>query len=300
MIQKDSRTKGEDMTADAVDDLRPLLTTMTADAEARGMVVCPQLLGFPDREKAPYPFLEWEGTDRDYVTLAETAGVRVFYAGGLPFDRDDELSRRVSKYGYWEEDDSEEDPEGKPAEKSTILFEGSAPWALDRLKKRTRQWKDRDGELLMIQCVWFSDGVAHVWQRDADWYDDFNEAVERVVEETQTLNSERAWTASKKTKERIIARALELAHHPRFRDATSEAKRSFLAQQVFPDAVGRELDVIPDEAMLQYWWEIEPEIQKANAEKVWRLHQAGESLATIAATVGISAPKVKAILLADA
>ena len=284
----------------AMDDLRPLLATLTADAVARGMAVCPQLLGFPDREKTPYPFLEWEGTDGDYMTLAETAGVRVFYAGGLRFDRDDELSLRVSKFGFWEDYDSEDDLEESRAQSSTILFEGSAAWAMDRLKKRTRQWKDRNGELLMIQCVWFSDGVAHIWQRDADWYDDFNDAVERVVEEIQTINSERAWTASKKTKERIIARALELAHHPRFRDATSDAKRSFLTQKVFPDAVGRELDVIPDEAMLQYWWEIEPEIQKANAEKVRRLHDAGESLATIAATVGISAPKVKAILLADA
>ncbi len=275
-----------------------LLAAMKQDAESRSLIVCSQMVAFPtDADDGPrYPFLDWEGDDAEYVAMAAKAGARIFYGSESAFNYEASLTQIIAEAGYRaviDEDDDVDEPNAKPVS-------GSAPWLLDRLRHNTTAWNSQEGDVWSIQCVWFAEGVPHMLQHFGDWYVDFRKAAQETIDEAQELR-ESDWRAASEAEERRInERAQELAWHPRFSDTTSEAKRVYMTQQVFPDGDPIECQRIAADATLAYWWTVEPAERATKAQCIRELHDGGEPLINIASTLKMSREKVKALLLETA
>jgi len=179
------------MTTETSSDLRRTLDSLRSEAKACDMVVCPQLPGFQFEDDGPdFPILVWEGTDSEYVALAQNAGARIFYAEGHVFDFETVLTNRVAEYRVSQFLYDQEDDEGPSPD--AYLVEGSTPWMLDRLQQSTHDWEGRTGELFLIQCVWLTEGVAHILERRAQWFSAFEERLQESIEAAKALLSENA------------------------------------------------------------------------------------------------------------
>lgn len=275
------------------------LKAITQNADTRNLIVCSQMVAFPtDADDGPaYPFLDWEGDDAEYVAMAAKAGARIFYVSESMFSCEASLIQLTADAGYREviEEDGDEadEPDANPEP-------GSASWMLDRLRDRTTAWTGREGEIWAMQCVWFAEGVAHTLQHFADWYFDFRKAAQDTIDEAQELRDDGWRAASEADERRINERSEELARHPRFSEATSEAKRVYMAHQVFANADPIECQRIAAEATLAYWWTVEPAERATKTQRIRELQDAGESLIDITATLKMSREKVKALLLETA
>jgi hypothetical protein len=150
-------------------------------------------------------------------------------------------------------------------------------WLHQRLREAAAPWDDYTGRVGWISCVWCREGVAHHWDIGTDWHD-----------------------------------ACELAYHPRFPEATNDAKRVFMAEQLFSNAIdelqeasghsytyqlGRiNAQAVAERATLIYWWEVEPTERASKAERARDLRRQGESIRNIAAVLKMPEGRVRAVL----
>jgi DNA-binding NarL/FixJ family response regulator len=87
-----------------------------------------------------------------------------------------------------------------------------------------------------------------------------------------------------------------MTNHERYAEATNEAKRAFMAQQLFPMRSRQECREIAEIASLIYWWEIEPAQKAAKTEQAIEMFKKGATLSYIAATLKLSEQRVREAL----
>lgn len=120
--------------------------------------------------------------------------------------------------------------------------------------------------------------------------------MQSVINEVQAVEAEGRRLRSAEEAKRLHERASEMARHPRFPEATSEAKREHMARELFPNEDRRDQRDIAERAALVYWWDVEPMERVTKAERVRELYDAGESIRGIAAALKMSEAKVRAAL----
>ncbi len=96
------------------------------------------------------------------------------------------------------------------------------------------KWQEHKGEVVALRCIWFKEAVAHEWQVTAKWLEDWQLAVHQAVMEAQEEFQAKQDSSAKEDALRLHECARQMAQHERFADAKSDAKRDFMAQQVFP------------------------------------------------------------------
>ena len=67
-------------------------------------------------------------------------------------------------------------------------------------------------------------------------------------------------------------------------EAKSEAKRTYMAEAIFPELEPRAAQFVADLANLYYWWHLEPAMKPVVAERVRGLSEIGLSVEDIAAS----------------
>jgi len=269
-------------------NLTELWVAIRAGATARELPVFDDLPALPRGydDDIACPIARWSGEWEDFLDLAARARARLVYLVGLSFDRDAELRTRAGD---------------ATALDDTVADEASdeaAGWLLTRLRDQTEEWAGREGELMSLTCAWVRDGVFHSFQREAEWFAAFDAAAGSVLTEAEAVETENRRLRSVEEAKRLHERACEMARHPRFAEATSEAKREHMAGQLFPNLSLRDRRDIAERAALIYWWDVEPIERVTKAERVRALYDAGESIRGIAAALKMSEAKVREALAA--
>lgn len=238
------------------------------------------------------PTVACTGDARSFVSLAAQAGVKLLYLTMEHYDPD-RLAARLAAEQSGHPDliaIGEPDPDNS-----------SEDWLRERVREAIAQWDTYQGAVGRIRAVWCIESIAHTWWRETEWHDACCWAAEAVWEEVEHVAEEHRVFRREEDALRLHQLATELAHHPRFPEATSEAKREFMAQQIFSDSLAEaELRFISrriaQRAQLIYWWEVELVERVAKAERARNLRAQGESIRNIAAVLKMSETKVRAAL----
>jgi hypothetical protein len=107
-------------------------------------------------------------------------GVRAVYLGRRIFDYETALEA-APQYDASVEDSSVDKGNGEGATSESTH---------NRLKKETKKWLVHDGEAWWVECMWFTNGVAHRFTATADWFSAFVDATEVFEEQTEKADSD--------------------------------------------------------------------------------------------------------------
>jgi hypothetical protein len=179
-----------------------------------------------------------------------------------------------------EGDDSDDDGDG-----------GAFRLLYSRCEEILLSFRKYDGKLGQISFAWFHDGVCHSFERSTEWYEASSSALVETVDEAKRSAREQRRSRSVEESLRLHSLADQMARHHRFIEATNEAKRAYMAEQLFPEE--EYAASIADRAVLIYWWEVEPVERVTFVEKVRHLWQQGERVSGIAAILQVSQEKVR-------
>jgi hypothetical protein len=141
---------------------------------------------------------------------------------------------------------------------------------------------------------WFNQGVAHICSVSAEWYTTAVDEFTEVAKLAWASQEQDRRNISQETLIKTMKRAKLFAEHERYTDATSDLKRQFMVEQLFPDEENPES--IVRYAELHHWWNIEPSEKALFKQKVLDLYEAGRKLTDIAAAFNTSRDKVKRVL----
>ena len=252
-------------------------------ATERDLTLFQGMPGTDDEELDSLSVAEWNGDVVGFLDVAKAVGVTLIYVEQKIFAYGDALIEPVRV----------ESPSFDP-NMPTNQQDESAVWMYERLQERTRDYARRDGETRSVQCAWTKDGILHRYTSRPDWFDEFTRLVTAVEIEAEFIDRENQIALSTEDAKRVKRLADELARHPRFTEANSEAKRRFMAEQLFPDEPG--LYSVVSLAELVYWWDVQPVERATKAQRVRELYDSGMSVTAIGGVLNLSTAKVRALL----
>lgn len=271
----------EPVQVEASEVLEGLLQRLFDAAQEHDLAVFP---GMPD---APGGSVAWTGEELDYLKLADRARIRMLYVRSHRYDPDEEVDL-IARTTPWIDDYITEGDDGR--------LEGEHAWVYERLHDAISEWDEHTGQLAVVNATWVADGVAHCWDALTPWYGEMLAALEAEVHAARSADRQQARTKRTEEASRLHAMAEQIAKHERFLDVSNDAKRVFMAEQLYPEVEEDEAAIIAHRATLVYWWDIEPEQRAARAERARELYGAGESVKTVAGILKMSEAEVRKAL----
>lgn len=257
----------------------------------------PLFLGVPEHNR---PTAAWNGGWSSFVDLAAQAEARVIYVEKVRFDFEDDSDDESRVYSnltqiYKERASLERGSQihARPLDRGRPAMDLPDESLTVPTLAKLATWKQHQGEVVLIRCVWFKEAVAHEWQTTAKWLEVWQLAVRQAVLEAQSEFRETRNSLAQEDVLRLDECARRMAQHERFADAKSDAKRDFMAEQLFPNEDRVTRIRIVGLASLHYWWSIQPGETADKDEKARQLHRSGDSLNNIAAALDMSVAKVK-------
>jgi hypothetical protein len=278
-------------------ELNSLRANVYKAASDRGLIV---FEGDPYYENMPSVI--WDGDWNTFLDLAQKVHVQLLYFSEQKYDPDTVIIQETGDPDFIC-DEAENECEATSGNNSG---HDEKRLLLGRIRESIVPWETWRGQVISVSCVWMKDYVAHHWLCSADWLPACREAIGTVIDEAEKKARENADEAriirTKVAAQKLHEYATQMAEHPRFSDATSEAKREFMANQLFPDLDNDEIlwyetaTSIAQRAALIYWWDIDPVDKATKIERVQSLHNEGESIRNIAAILKMSESKVRAAI----
>lgn len=268
-------------------DLAPLVEYLRLAAANSGITVIDALPSVSDLPKVVF-----EGPWQRFLELGALAGSTFLYVEQDQYSPEFLTSLFVSRQGerklrsFTSADDSTDDPE---------------QWLRDHLRETITEWDRYTGAVGSVRCLWVHQDILHIWTGETDWYADAWSAADKAIEDLDLI-SETDRTERRQNDAKLLHDlATQLAHHPRFSDAKSDAKRQFVAEQLFSDELHNESHRfrardIASRAEMIYWWEVEPVEKVTRDERIREMRARGDSIRNIAVALKVSEAKVKAAL----
>jgi len=274
------------------EELDKLHALIQQAATERGLLVFD---GEPDVAKLAS--VTWAGDWLSFLDLARQTQARLLYLREQRYDPNQVIIEESADPDLIADETSNE-----TAPSIVNLEHDRKAWLVARIRERIALWDTRRDEVISISCIWINNHVAHYWRLYADWIFDCREAIGTILDEAKQIDQENRMIRSQEAARKLHEYAIQLAHHPRFPEATSEEKREFMASQLFPDNTTSDLlgykaaMSIAKRATLIYWWDVEPEEKVSKTERAKALHAQGESIRNIAAALKMSEAKVRIAL----
>lgn len=238
------------------------------------------------------PGVEWEDDWSVFLDCAKQAQVRLLYLKEWRYTPEEMIEDAVREEmgPLYDFDDSSTSGD------TDIGGDETATWLRTCFREATAPWAIHRGEIFEISSVWIRDGVVHHWRCEADWEQNHREALELAIMKAKQTEQDNRRLRTEAEARKLSERALQMAQHPRFTEASNQEKRIFMASQLFPDIDQWTARHVANQATLMHWWGIEPTEKAKVAQRAIALRAQGRSFNTIAAELKISEAKVKRIL----
>ena len=262
------------------ENVETISANIQSEAAAQGLVVFPSVPGIADISM----LVDWPGDWRSYLHLAVQAHVTILYVASADYDPAREVRSAIRGLGYADADELA-GPFGELSEE--------LQWMIQRVTDRVSKWDGRIGETASLLSIWFCDGVAHGFEATAEWYDQATEEIRSVAEEAHSVLRENWRIRSAEEAKRLLECAKEMAMNERFPEAKSEAKRRFMAEQLFPSEDTTDSRRIADLAALYHWWHVEPTQRVPIAQKACDLYDSGETIQSISLMLSVPQTRVR-------
>jgi hypothetical protein len=115
-------------------------------------------------------------------------------------------------------------------------------------------WRSRNGETCRINLALMCDAVLHVLVQEAEWFADFETAAEALSAEMETLQQEIDRKGQIAERNKRSSYVEQLIADPRFSAAkVGVAKRTVLAEALFPDLEQNVIRSIVEQAESDFW-----------------------------------------------
>lgn len=263
-------------------DIERIATDIEAYAVSKDMRVFPDV---PDIAGIP-AMVTWPGDWKSYIDTALCAKTTVLYLVYQCYNPQLEIEgaiKEVETGAY--SIPSAHDENFKQLE-----------WFRERISERITQWDKYLGKAACLYAYWFQNNVAHAFHITADWYIGVADVIRTALEDAEVVWSENRTLRSAEESLQLVENAKQMAHHERFADAKSEAKRIYMATQLFPSEDPRVAQHIASYAALYHWWHLEPGERTSTEDKVNALYQEGQTINNISAILNIPVTRVKKYL----
>lgn len=121
-------------------------------------------------------------------------------------------------------------------------------------KKLISAWRSRNGETCRIVLALMSDAVVHVLVQEAEWFSEFEAAAEALSEEMDALLQEIDHKGRIAERNKLSSYVKQLIADPRFSASkVGVAKRTVLAEALFPDLEQTVIRSIVEQAESDFW-----------------------------------------------
>ncbi len=227
-------------------------------------------------EESKVPSVHWNrengGDWKQFLACARTVGANVLYVNSAPFEQfqvDDAISVLESKLA----DGAKEEEETK------------------RLVSQVRTFQPKVGLTCIIDLAFVANGVVHIYQETADWFDEFNDSVAEEEEENEEIENR------KPVSQAIIDKwATSLASDPKY---TTSKDRDYLLEKL----AGKELSELPAYRILRraeaiYETDFKQAAEEKLAREIKQLRDKGLNQSAIAIRLGIPKDRVSGLLSA--
>lgn len=174
----------------------------------------------------------------DALKLMATIKPRIIYLSEMRFSAEDDIEGAISECRGL----ADEDEQSLRSDKRLISLQ--------------KHWQRHDGQLNVVLVAFMADGILHSTGSTSDWLDEFRDALRSLVADLQQEAEDREFDLHNTDTEEVREKAKVLAAHPSFSAGrTSLEKRTFLAEQLFPDLSPSALQRIAKRAENLEWLE---------------------------------------------
>lgn len=172
----------------------------------------------------------------------------------------------------------------------------------DKFKKNIKRER-----LVKVECTCVYNGIAHLLAFQDDSYLEDRNAIFRVVSEKvsdvefinilENMNKPPLEEVPEIKSDKVKELANTMAQHERFIEAKSEAKRIYMAEQLFPDESVETYVQVAEQAFLVHWWHYEPLERSSKIERAVELYRKGIPLEHISGNLQIPKSQIKEAIL---
>ena len=271
-----------------MDKLDQLSETIAAHAAAHGLIVCRDDIMLDVDHSPTVLFESW----KDLVELAIKMDAKLLYIATFGADAEESWQRATKRAGLYEDVNFTDDTdERRPA------YRQREQWLVEQLNELRASIQQREDDAVTLKAIWMRDGVAHVYFEQADWWEEQEEYIGKLIEELTDVRDEARILRSDEESAIIKECAETLVHHERFSEATNENKREYMAAQLFPDQSPLAIRNIISLAQAIYWWDIEPAERATKGERIRELRSLGFSIRHIASMLRMPESQVREALV---
>jgi hypothetical protein len=239
------------------------------------------------------PVVEWDtnspATWKTYLALAKTLGCPFIVLEKYEFDE-----AALEELGP-EEPEGEDGKEFEDEENAERESEFEAKW-----EKIVQEYARYYGSLYAFALYYFSSGICHRYDREANWYAKLREAASTLKDELEAAEAElEEEEIPELTENEIEGMASELANNELFQKATNQNARRFALKKKFPKLVEehhQQISEIIDQAKGVFELEIKPELEKALDTQIAELAKQGLNKDQIAKKLKVPVSRVKKVL----
>jgi hypothetical protein len=259
--------------------------------QAAGDLSLTIVLGTFDEEKLPV--VEWDtsspSTWKAYLAMAKTLGCLFVVLEKYEFDQ-----KTLEELGP-EQPDGEDGEEFQGDEQPDRESESEGKW-----EKITREHAGYFDSLYAFALYWFSGGVCHKYDREANWYTKLTEAARALKGELEAAEAElEEEEIPELTENEIEEMASELASNELFQKATNQNARRFALKKKFPkvrEEHYHQISEIIDQAKGIFELELKPELEKALDNQIADLAKQGLNKDQIAKKLKVPVSRVKKVV----
>ena len=122
------------------------------------------------------------------------------------------------------------------------------------IKKLISKWRHRHGQICRVSLGLMGDGVLHVSVEEADWFAEFEDETRTLTEAVEQAREEQEQKLRTEERKRLLPMIKQLMADSRFSGPkVGVAKRTALAESLFPDLDRDVIREIVDKAESEHW-----------------------------------------------
>lgn len=256
------------------DPLLDMVKQIKNHAEENGFVV---YYGWASGGKieSVYWNVERDGDWRHFLKTAKALSVKLVYLNWAPFEEFQVEEALVDEESHTADAPSGEDIREKKEHNSEVA-----------------KFRDYVGLTAIIDLAYLFDGVLHIFQKKADWFEEFEELTAKEEAEEEAETGEEEVDAGL-----VNIWAGKLVRELRYRTCKTHGQRSYLLEKLAGDEYGR-LPVlhILERAENVYAIDVRPEEDKELRKQAKELKAEGLNIIAIAQRLGLTREKVSGLL----